>query len=766
MQNCETVVTVRSIDLKESSYATSKIALAVACLSVGSGVAAQESGLEEVVVTASKRGATSLMNTAVTATVVTGEQLEMREVRNAEDLQFQTPGMIVDQGSTSPKVAIRGIGHDNFLISAESGVAMYSNDILLGRTQAILGAFFDLERVDVLKGPQGTSFGRNATGGSVNFIGRRPVEGTQLEVGVTGGSFDRKEVFGIFNYGTGDYGVRLGAKYNEDDGFAENPLTGNDLMGVEQTIIKSSFFFAPTETFEGVFRIDYTDEQSTRGAQPMVAIEPFSVPALFGGTPAFDTDEDYKVGVNLEPEADTETTLSSLHLDWDIGEFHLRSITGYYSLDYDIVLDTDESDIAALETPAMAVESDQFSQEFVLGGSAGSVDWLTGVYYLSEDVDQGPPFSIDYFSSLNPTGGIATFADNQELTSMAVFAEGTWNFNDSTRLTAGVRYTEDEKEVDYFQTFITSPILAPSVELVTCDLSDDQTWDDTTWDVTLEHNITDDTFGYVKVGTGFKAGGFNSGQCGGQYEPEELTAYEIGYKGTFRDGAMTLASSAFYYDYSDIQVTQVEPQLGTAGNRVTNAADAEVYGLDLELRTLLTDSFSIDLGLSWIPTADYDEFFSADPLDARADTLDGDPSTQPEILDLSDNRMNRAPEYSGTLGLNYTEDLGSNWQVDARLELYFTDDIAFSPYDRPNSFNATTFPDLKKDSNIQEGYELVNAYVSFYRGDTWTVRLYGKNLTDEYYYSGIVENGSIGHIFADMGRPREGGVQVIYRFAN
>lgn len=755
------------------SSKVTQIALAISCLYTTPAVVAQTAGgleLEEVLVTASKKGATSLMDTAVSATVVTGEALEVRQVRNVEDLQFQTPGMVVDASAGTPRVAIRGIGQDGTLMHAENGVTVYADDIILQRTQAVTAAFFDLERVDVLKGPQGTAFGRNANGGSVNYISRRPVEGLTAEAGVTGGSYDRQEIYGIFNYGTGDYGVRVGAEYKEDDGFAENLTLDEDLNGRETTVVKGSFSFVPTDSFDGIFRLNYFDEDLNGPAVMVNGAEPFSAPQALGealGIPvnvSFDPDEDYEVYSELGNRQQSEVTTGSLHLNWDIGDLQLRSITGYQDGEYIIQNDADHSDLDLIPVPHNDFDNEQFSQEFVLSGSAGSVDWLVGAYYLTEEVEQY--VTIEFALNYNPAGVTLILDDDQDLTSQAAFAQGIWNISDMTRLVAGVRYTEDEKDIDYNQSAVLGPLSpAPGFEETTCQESFDETWDDTTWDLALERDLSDDHFAYAKINSGFKAGGFKQTACGEFYDPEQLTAFEIGYKGTFRDGALTLATSAFYYDYEDIQLVQVAEIEGSVATsaEVTNAAEAEVYGIDAELRALLTDSISVDLGLSWMPTAEYEDYENVDSLDIR--TIDP-MIPAPDPLDLSGNRLNRAPEYSGLVGLNYAADLGPKWTMDARLELYFTDEIAYSPFERPNTFNDAVFPGLEKDSNIQDGYELVNAYVSFNYGDSWTVNLFGKNLTDEYYLTGIIENSGPQHIHGDFGRPREYGAQLIYRFAN
>ena len=718
--------------------------------------------IEEIVVTASKKGATNLMETAVTATVFTGDQLETRQIRDAYDLVSQTPGLMVDYGGGTEKVSIRGVGaSEALLFQAENGVTVYTNEVLLQRPQGITGALFDLERVDILKGPQGTAFGRNATGGSINYVSRRPVEGTDLELGLGGGSFGRQEAHGIFNYGNDRYGLRIGAKYEDEDGFSKNLLTGSDLDGGEQTVIKSAFSFAPTDSFDGILRAEFADRESTRATYD-VALEPHpavaapgTVPLTSGGTViSTDPGEDYELYGQVDPLHTVETTLVSLHLNWNIGDLKLRSTTGYFSLEEHLSLDSDHSDAAFQNIPFRTLDSDLFSQEFILSGSAGAVDWLTGVYYLNEE-SHGTVHVELFGGALN-----VLFDDTQETTSGSAFAQGTWNINDRTRLTAGVRYTDDEKEITLDQDIV----LGNGTVIPRCasvELKD--SWSEVTWDLTLERNLTENTFAYAKVNTGFKSGGYNT-TCIEGFEPEEITAYEIGYKGTFRNGTLTLATSAFYYDYTDLQVSRIDiGPTGAPSSIIDNAAQAEVYGVDFELRALLGERFSFDFGLSWLPTAEYEELELVDTLDAVF--FDGDPATVSGPLDLAGNRLSRAPKFSGTLGFNFDSNLGANWLLDARLELYFTDDVAYSAYDRPNANNALLGFPVASDSNVQEAHQLLNAFVSFHRGDSWTIRFYGKNLTDEYYFLGMLENGSVGSILGFAGRPREAGVQVIYRFA-
>ena len=241
--------------LRISSTLSATIALALGGLIPIAVVEAQEEVIEEIVVTATKRGETALMDTPITINVVTGEDLKFREIRNPEDLRTAVSGLYIDEGSSTPRVAIRGVGFDNFQVQAENGVTTYVDGVVVQRTHALLAGFLDLAQIEVLKGPQGSAFGRNATGGAINLITAKPEPGLGGEVSARYGSFERKGFSGILNSGGDQFGIRLAASYEDSDGFIDNLATGNDDLGAkEQFLGRISMTWDPTDAVS----VDYS----------------------------------------------------------------------------------------------------------------------------------------------------------------------------------------------------------------------------------------------------------------------------------------------------------------------------------------------------------------------------------------------------------------------------------------------------------------------------------------------------------------------------
>lgn len=229
-----------------------KSLFALAFVLVGSAQAAE---MEEIVVQATKRGDTALMDTPVTINVVTGDDLEFREIRNPEDLRTAVSGVYIDEGSSTPKISIRGVGFDNFQVQAENGVTTYVDGVIIQRTHAVLGGFLDLGQVEVLKGPQGSAFGRNATGGAINLITNKPAHGFSGEVSAGAGSFDRRNASIVLNNGGDEFGIRLALSHDDHDGYIDNLATGNDdLNAKEETMGRLSLAWDPTDNLKMVLR--------------------------------------------------------------------------------------------------------------------------------------------------------------------------------------------------------------------------------------------------------------------------------------------------------------------------------------------------------------------------------------------------------------------------------------------------------------------------------------------------------------------------------
>lgn len=713
------------------------------------GASEAASSVAEVVVTATKAGPTLLSRTAVSANVLGAEALAERRIASVSDLQTQVPGLIADAGSSTPKVAVRGVGHDQFGLGAENGVTTYIDGVLVGRTNGLLSPYNDLERVEVLKGPQGTSFGRNAVGGAINYITQKPRPGFEGFVNAQYGAFDRRRLGGALNYGGDAFGVRLSGYRQRDDGYAHNVTTGKRGEGGRQYALRGVFEARPTANLQLRYLFDQADEALDGPAQIIVSDPAASVVTLFAdqlrhiNAPVPDRvvvgmNNNYEFSNSLEPRQNTRLTTHALTTTLDLGKVSLRSITAFQKTDYRVTLDSDQSALTLLETPSTRYQGEQFTQELVSVIDAGALNLTLGGFYLWQRATSDA--TIDFFSTVNPTGGVLDLNTDQTTKSYAAFAEARYSVSDRIRATAGLRYTKDRKDVDLLTRFTTSPISPVQATFTTCDQTFSDSWSKLTFNAGVEADLSSGAFAYSKVSRGFKAGGLNDSGCPNGFGPETLTSYETGMKGRWLDGRLRYALSAFYSRYDDIQVSVIRGAAGGSTASLTeNAAKATVWGLDVQGAYEAGHGVSFDLAGSWMPRAAYDRYVSVDPFNPAAGAQD-----------LSGARLNRAPKLTATAGVNLRATLAKAYPLTLRGELYHTSQIAYSQFGYASA--------------LEDAYTLLNAYASVGLTEKITVRLTGKNLAGKHYMSGRVPNGTVNHVFGYFGRPREIGGEITVKF--
>ena len=711
-------------------------------------VSAEDEVIEEILVTATKRGNTSVMDTPVTVNVVTGDDLKFREIRNPEDLRTAVSGLYVDEGSSSPKIAIRGVGYDNFQVQAENGVTTYVDGVVIQRAQAVLGGFLDLAQVEVLKGPQGSAFGRNATGGAINLITTKPQQGFEGEISGGFGSFDRRNFAGVLNYGGDQFGVRVAVSHEEDDGFIDNLVTGSDDIGSkEQTMARIALSFAPTDSVSIDYSYSLTDSEFIGPGQDYTTATASAIAAgtglFFGLTPLATPltgliDDNYNIVNRMDPLTDVDMDMHALTVEFDLGWATLKSITGYVDFENKWISDVAFPSAFAeglISVDFSKIDSEQFSQELLLSGSSESFNWVVGAYYLTEEAENDGEFTLSIAPPLPPGTAFVT-QNGQDLTSYAVFADGQIKLNDQWRLNAGVRYTEDEKDATGRQRFgrlpigVEFPLGLPTLDGV--DTSDDSV----TWQAGLEWDVSEELFAFFRIAEGFKGGGINNATAT-LYEPEELLSYEIGLKG--ETDQFTFSVAAFHSDYENIQLFINSPANPGSAD-IINAAEATIAGFDFDAEWRATEALSFDLRATWLTEAEYDSFVAVDGVIGMAVDFSGDP-------------LNRSPDFTGVFGVNLDFALSGNVQLRARAEVYKTSEIVFSFLDRNRPNGALS----------QDGYELYNVYVTATINDQFDIRAYGRNIGDEFYLSTSAEGGP-GFQYGQHGRPEEYGLEVTYRF--
>jgi iron complex outermembrane receptor protein len=736
-------------------------------LAVAQGGADQDV-LEEVVVTAEKREST-VQDTPISITAFTGEALAAAGITSTESLANFTPGLTV-QREVIGKVVIRGIGTENFTIGSDPGVAIHKEGAYIARSSVAIFDLFDVDRVEVLRGPQGTLYGRNATGGVINIVSREPEAEFGGYAKVDFGNYARRRFEGALNAPLGNaVRARLSVLYAERDGYTENLFPGAGARGLDELDdqdlwgVRGQLEFDLSEAAALLLQAEALRDDSNPVAfkyfqQPLPwqnAMD-LTLPDLRQVSQGFETAIPGS-GRTVPDISQADQTSFSARLTWDLGGARFSSLTAYREIDFSWINDGDGVDqffVNYFQTD----ESEQVTQEFQLTSAGESrLQWLIGAFYLQEDAEMfnGIPFIIPI-----PTPFILWDAES-ETEAYAVFAQGTYDFTDRLRGTLGVRYNNEDKKGDFVYNLfggILPPPGPPGTRF--SDILDDS-WDAVTPKLGVDFDFTDDVMGYLSVTRGFKSGGFNFIALQGPYDPEYVWDYEIGLKTRSAGGRLIANFGAFYYDYKDLQVGKVV----NLSASVVNAAQATIKGVEAELRAVPGEGFEVSAGLAWLDT-EYDEFVTEDPGYTGDPAAPGAlgcgtpvslaPPAQPNrSVSLAGCELPRAPELQGALGVSWSRQLAGGGELRLRGDYIHRGDQFFTQFNR----------------NVvgQDAYDLLNARVSFTAPDErWSVTLYGDNLTDEEYFSTVLESGvaSPGTVVpqAVLGPPRTYGLVVNYNF--
>lgn len=729
-------------------HALALLAAAVAAIAhPGQSIAQQV--LEEVVVTAEKRE-TSLQDTSISITAYQGEFLRNFEIQEVQDMSVQTPSMAFSRAGGEAQIYLRGVGNNTFGIGVDPSVALHLDGVYLGRAQMGLGQFVDVERVEVLRGPQGTLYGRNATGGTINIISRKP--GEQWDGYVRGyyGNFDRADVQGAVGGPVSDRAaVRLAIRGTTDDGFTDDlvPAGGSEIDNQEALVGRATLELEPADSVNVTVIADWTEFYSNnRSIRPR---DNTGIAQVLGALPPPDFDETRN---NIPTHHDFETGGVTGTVVWDITpKLQLTSVTGYRTFEDDFQFNTDGTEIDVTVTQ-FERESEQVSQELRLA-SVGLErwDWMVGLFYYYEDKEEAlglpnrkfltggnPPFTVNSFN---------LFAEN-ETESIAVFGQASYWMTDQIKLTAGLRYTDEEKEDLGSFLFIpndfsginnpantVNPIVARDVT---------ESWDAFTPKFGIDYEHTDDLKFYFTASRGFKSGGTNALSTEPTaFDPEFIWAFEGGLRSTWHDGRLRANLSGFLYDYTDLQVSTFID--GTV--RIDNATSADITGVELEMNALLTERLVWNLNVSWLD-AEYGEFVT---------TFAGSSN----VVNLEGNTLINAPQWKLNTGASYEHPLANGGTLAFTGQVSFQDEVFFS----------------KENEDIlgQEAFTLVDARLAYrHPGDTWEVAAVARNLFDtEYFQNGVRftsmnaasrDPQNLGHPLGYPGEGRSYGVQVIYNF--
>lgn len=684
----------------------SALALAISLASLQ----AQSQALEEVVVTAQHREE-NLQDVPIAITAIGSEDIRTADVSDINSISLRTPGFSMGTfNPAQPQLFIRGIGSNADGAGEDQSVVIFLDGVYLGRTAGQAFDLFDLERLEVLRGPQGTLYGKNAAGGALNIVTSKPSDELEAVIEVSAGDLDYLAVRGRLSGPLGDnMAGKISFSHKERDGYVESLVANvDDMNGYDNNGIRGQLLIRATDTLDILLSVDASDDE--RNGPGRTLGEGLALGSIVPSYPAELQTDFYENLQSNEPSAETETQGLSMQIDWDINFGTLTSITAYRSSEADVYDPQPPVDFAYF--PVITIEnyfdedSDQFTQEFRIASEASdSLFWQAGVFYLNEEVDRNEYFDGIIGAPLGgaPTGtAVPTGANIQtnETESFGLFAQGTWSFSDKWDLTIGARYTDEKKEA----TNRSQPNFVNILEEF--DVEIDESWDAFTPKVALNYYLGDITL-YGTVSTGFKSGGFQGSApteaaATTPFDEETVTNYEAGIKGTVLDNSLRFSATAFYTQYDDLQVLiQTVGPGGIPGPNLTqNAGEAESQGVELEMQWQLTEHLQL------AGTYTY--------LDTEYTKLGG--NLQP----FEGNSLRNAPENAGSLSVIFDYPLSSGGRINARAD-YTHKDKAYQDVQN-------------REEGAIESYDLTNLRLAYTApSESWEVAGWVKNAFDEEY---------------------------------
>jgi iron complex outermembrane receptor protein len=688
--------------------------------------------LEEITVTAMRREE-SLQDVPISVTALSAQALTDAGISEAMDLAIQTPGLTLQQNAGGLVTFIRGVGSLDASAGQEASVVMYEDGIYKAAPYGNTIAFNNVERVEVLKGPQGTLFGRNATGGLVQIITRDPSQEAALEGSLSYGDYDTLEGKVYGTTGLGDQlAVDLAVYYHDQgEGYGTNVDTGREVVKTEETLVRSKLLYTPGDNTRITLGFSNVDSEHSTGAGKQF------LPGVTGldGVTTY-TGDFYDLTGLIDPFVEVDGRTWSLHLEHDFGGFTFKSITADQRFHVDQFFDNDQTLVPIVDVEIREQSYDTFTQEFqLLSNSDSGIRWIVGAFYLNDEAGFAGPPGLGLFGLAFGGGGVGI--QNQiETESIAGFGEVTFPIAQATDLTIGARYTEDKRKLKG-KTDVLDGIDTQNV-LVSLPFDPvEETFSEPTYRAVLSHRFSEAVMAYGSYSRGYKAGNFNTvDPSNAPFEPEIVDAFEIGFKSDLFERRFRLNGAVFFYEYDDIQLTVFEGPT----TRIVNAASAETTGAELEAAAVLTDYFDLNVGLSWLDTEITDfpnaTYFIPAPVGG----------TQVDNQDASGNELPRAPEFTVSLTPTLSIPMG-NGTLRASATYYYSDGFF---WDHQN-FRA------------EDSYDLLNASIGWSQDDRgFGVRLFGNNLLDTEYSVFTVAQG-VGDSFA-AAPPRTFGVEVNFSF--
>lgn len=701
-------------------------------------------GLEEIFVTAQKR-AQSAQDVPLSVSAFSSDALERVGAIGLDDITSRTPNFeYSDFGELKLSApSIRGVFQSgSFGAGADPSVGFYLDEVYLGNNVGNNIDLFDVERVEVLRGPQGTLFGRNTIGGAVNITTRKPTEEFTGAAELTLGNYDYVRVRGYVSGPIVEDRLlgKLSFVTSDRDGLTKNNFLGDRINEQNNWGIRGQLLFLPTDRTEVTVSLNYREVDQSGGGYEIAQFTPL----LDGSTDpnfAFDpgSPNDYVIAQNLKNEETLEAwdvAVKAVH-SFDSVEF--TSITSYSEHDYFSLNDTDRTPFDWIED-GDPEDRWAFSQELRLASTdEGQFDWITGLYYFHQYTKNiaylrlGQDFNELILGIPSGTApDIYGFSEGViKSDSYAGYVHGTYDFNNGFEATVGLRITHDSKELEFEQSDASGVLGAIPF------FTDSDSWTEFTGDATLSYFWNNDVMTYVRVNRGYKSGGFNDAfgaEVNPSFDPEKVWNYEAGLKSQWFDNRLIFNATVFHLVWDDIQIADILPGAGISV-AVGNFGEAESTGLELELSAMPLENLEISGNIGYLDA----EFTEGNSLGnvAEGDSLPG-------------------PEFSGAISAAYYQDLGNDRELTWFLEYLHKGEhrVAGDP--------------LPAVGFEQKSYGLLNARLSYSpASEKWKISAWGRNLNDETYvtrYFDLAGVDVIGSVFQQLGDRRTYGVDLQFNF--
>lgn len=686
---------------------------------------------DDIIVTAQRRSE-NIQDVPIAISAFSAQDIATRGIDSLEKVAAQVPGLNFGEASGLALISIRGAGFSVITGAGDNAVAIHRDGIYIASTRAAAMFQDDLERVEVLKGPQGTLYGRNATAGVINLISRSAPTELSGEVKAGYGNYDAKSASATVGGPITDaLRVRVSGSYVNRDGYIDNLTTGSKLGGIERYSVSAAIDGEIGEVFSYEIR-GYQVREEFHGP----VYDPIDYRSAVLPAGSFDL-APYKVRMNNDANAVRRLRGGSVALTWDLAkDVSLKSLTGYSHFQYNATYDADGTAVNGFMVAPVHDEDKSLSQEFNLIGTMDRTKFVVGAYY--SDLKRTPYVHTDApgFAGV----GIATIdnVSRQNIKNYAGFFDVTYSVTDTVRLYGGLRYLAERARVfqNQTRTLTNGTVTTGCAQTLFRDKDNNLSGRGG-----VQFDASGDVMIYGQYATGYKSGGRSPTSCQNYYKPETLKSWEAGVKSRLFDGALTLNGAAYYYDYKNNQIEQVS---GVATYIIQNA-DARLYGVEADAHLKLTSNFSVDAGMNLVHS-EYKNFFNADRLNAAAG-----------LQNLDGRQMIRAPKWKINVGAEFDQPLADGARITMRGDL-----------------NATAKYQLREFDPVydaQESYVTGDASITYrFPSETFYVRGWVKNITNEAVLGGVIANGQIPGATTGPWRsgayqmPRTYGVEVGARF--